>query len=74
MVNGTGVRIISALNRRKRKQLDSRSRTATHRWQWLSIISVTTKNGSGNRGTFIVNVAADPACGSTQQLKVIVNN
>jgi hypothetical protein len=39
-----------------------------------SVISVTAKNGAGNRGTFIVKVSATPSCGSTQSLTVIVNN
>jgi hypothetical protein len=39
-----------------------------------STISVTAKNGAGNRGTFSVKVSADPTCGSTQTLTVIVNN
>ena len=39
-----------------------------------SIISVGTKNGAGNRGSFIVNISTDPSCGSTQQLKVNVSN
>jgi prepilin-type N-terminal cleavage/methylation domain-containing protein len=39
-----------------------------------SVITVTTKNGAGNRGTFIVNVSTEPSCGSSQQLKVSVLN
>jgi hypothetical protein len=39
-----------------------------------SVITVTTKNGAGNRGVFVVNVAASPGCGSTQQLQVKVDN
>ena len=39
-----------------------------------SIISVTTKNGAGNRGVFIINVSTDPACGSPKQLSVSVSN
>lgn len=39
-----------------------------------SVISVSTKNGAGNRGVFTVNVSTDPACGSTQQLQVSVSN
>lgn len=39
-----------------------------------TVISVTTKNGSGNRGVFVINVAADPACGSAKQLTVSVSN
>ena len=39
-----------------------------------SVITVTTKNGAGNRGVFVVNVAATPGCGTTQQLTVSVSN
>lgn len=39
-----------------------------------SIITVSTKNGAGNRGVFIVNISADPACGSPKQLSVSVSN
>ena len=39
-----------------------------------SVISVTSKNGSGNRGVFQVNVFAEPSCGSPQVLTVTVNN
>lgn len=39
-----------------------------------STISVTTKHGSGNRGEFLVQVTADPACGSAPQLKVSISN
>jgi type II secretory pathway pseudopilin PulG len=39
-----------------------------------SVITVTTKNGAGNRGVFIVNISADPACGSPKQLSVSVSN
>jgi len=39
-----------------------------------SILSVTTKNGSGNRGVFQVNVTTDPACGSGAKLTVTVKN
>ncbi|HJU91716.1 MAG TPA: hypothetical protein VJ656_02180, partial [Pyrinomonadaceae bacterium] len=39
-----------------------------------SIITVSTKNGAGNRGTFIVNVSTDPSCGSSKQLEVFVSN
>jgi hypothetical protein len=35
---------------------------------------VTTKNGSGNRGVFTVNITTDPACGTGAQLSVSVTN
>src|ERR1700754_427937 len=40
----------------------------------LSTISVTAKNGSGNRGVFVINVSTSPTCGSTHQLTVSVSN
>jgi len=39
-----------------------------------STLTVTTKNGAGNRGTFLVNVIAAPACGSGARLTVSVSN
>jgi len=39
-----------------------------------STISVTSKNGAGNRGVFVVDVIATPACGTTQKLNVSVSN
>ena len=39
-----------------------------------STITITSKHGAGNRGTFVVKVSASPSCGSTQLLTVIVNN
>ncbi|HKY44068.1 MAG TPA: hypothetical protein VJM50_13365 [Pyrinomonadaceae bacterium] len=39
-----------------------------------SLITVTTKSGAGNRGTFIINVSTDPSCGPAKQLEVKVNS
>jgi len=39
-----------------------------------SVISVTAKNGGGNRGTFVVEVAGSPACGTAAKLTVQVNS
>ena len=39
-----------------------------------STLTVTTKNGAGNRGTFLVNVSTSPNCGSGAQLTVSVSN
>ena len=39
-----------------------------------SILTVTTKHGAGNRGSFQVNLNVSPTCGNTQQLTVKVSN
>jgi hypothetical protein len=74
MVNGTGTRTISASIAGNGNSLVLGLSLLRIDGSGSSVITVTTKNGAGNRGSFIVNVAADPACGSTQQLKVNVSN
>jgi type II secretory pathway pseudopilin PulG len=37
-------------------------------------ISISSKNGAGNRGVFLVDISASPSCGVTQQLAVTVSN
>jgi hypothetical protein len=74
MVNGTGVRIISASIAGNGNSLTLGVGLLRIDGSGSSVISVTTKNGAGNRGAFVVNVAADPACGGTQQLTVFVSN
>jgi len=74
MVNGTGVRTISASVAGNGNSLVLGVSLLRIDGSGSSVITVTTKNGAGNRGVFIVNVAADPACGSTQQLTVSVSN
>jgi hypothetical protein len=39
-----------------------------------TVLTVTTKHGAGNRGVFVIQVAADPSCGSPQQLSVSISN
>jgi prepilin-type N-terminal cleavage/methylation domain-containing protein len=74
MVNATGTRTISASIAGNGNSLTIGVSLLRIDGSGSSVITVTTKNGAGNRGVFIVNVAADPACGSTQQLKVSVSN
>ena len=74
MVNGTGVRIISASIAGNGNSLTLGVGLQRIDGSGSSVITVTTKNGAGNRGVFIVNVTADPACGSAQQLTVSVSN
>jgi len=74
MVNGTGVRIISASLVGNGNSLTLGVGLQRIDGSGSSVITVTTKNGAGNRGVFVVQVAADPACGSAKQLMVSVSN
>jgi hypothetical protein len=74
MANGTGVRIISATQAGNGNALVIGVGLQRIDGSGSSVISVTTKNGAGNRGTFTVNVSASPSCGSTQALTVAVSN
>jgi type II secretory pathway pseudopilin PulG len=74
MTNATGVRIISASQAGNGNALVISLSLARIEGSGSSVISVTTKNGSGNRGTFVVNVAGTPACGNGAQLTVSVSN
>jgi len=74
MTNATGVRIISASQVGNGNSLVIGLSQARIEGNGSSVISITTKNGSGNRGTFVVNVAGTPACGTGAQLTVSVSN
>jgi hypothetical protein len=74
MTNATGVRIISAGQSGNGNSLVVGLSLQRIDGSGSSVISVTSKNGAGNRGVFIVNVTTDPACGSGAQLTVSVSN
>ena len=74
MTNATGVRTISATQAGNGNSLVISLSLARIEGSGSSVVTVTTKNGAGNRGTFIVNVAGTPACGSGAQLTVSVSN
>ena len=74
MSNATGVRTLSASQAGNGNSLVIGISLVRMEGNGSSIISVTTKNGAGNRGTFTVNVATDPACGTGAHLTVVVNN
>lgn len=74
MVNATGVRTISASLAGNGNSLTLGVGLQRIDGSGSSVITVTTKNGAGNRGVFVVNVIADPACGSAKQLMVSVSN
>ena len=74
MLNATGTRTISASIAGNGNSLTLGVSLLRIDGSGSSVITVTTKNGAGNRGVFVVNVAATPGCGSTQQLTVSVSN
>jgi type II secretory pathway pseudopilin PulG len=74
IVNGSGVRTLSAAQEGNGNSMVIHLSLVRLDGSGTSQISVTSKNGAGNRGTFSVKVAADPVCGSSQTLQVIVNN
>jgi hypothetical protein len=74
MMNATGTRTISASIAGNGNSLTLGVSLLRIDGSGSSVITVTTKNGAGNRGVFVVNVAASPGCGSTQQLQVKVDN
>jgi type II secretory pathway pseudopilin PulG len=74
ITNGSGVRLISATQEGNGNSMVLALSLVRMEGSGSTQISVTSKNGAGNRGTFSVKVAADPVCGSSQTLTVIVNN
>jgi type II secretory pathway pseudopilin PulG len=74
LTNATGVRTLSVAQEGNGNSLVTSLSLVRLDGSGYSIISVTTKNGAGNRGVFVVDVIADPACGSTQHLTVSVSN
>jgi len=74
MTNATGVRIISASLAGRGNSLNIAVGLQRIDGSGSSVITVSTKQGGGNRGVFIVEVSASPGCGSTQQLAVSVSN
>lgn len=74
ITNGIGVRTISASQVGGGNSMVLALSLVRIEGNGSSVLSVTTKHGSGNRGVFIVEIAASPSCGSTQQLTVSISN
>ena len=74
ITNGSGVRTITATQAGSGNSLNISLSLVRIDGNGTSVLTVSTKNGAGNRGTFIVNVAAEPSCGSAQKLTVSVSN
>ena len=74
MTNASGVRFISANLAGNGNSLTLGLSQQRIDGNGSTVLSVTTKNGAGNRGVFVVEVTTDPSCGGTQQLTVSVSN
>lgn len=74
IVNATGIRTISALQVANGNALNVSLSLQRIDGSGSSVVTVTTKQGGGNRGVFVVEVKASPTCGSSQKLTVSVSN
>lgn len=74
MTNATGIRTISAKQQGSGNSLVIDASLVRIDGSGSSVITITTKKGGGNRGTFVVEVAGTPSCGSAAQLTVSVSN
>jgi len=74
MTNATGVRTLSATQSGGGNSLVIGLSLSRLEGNGSSIVTVTTKHGAGNRGVFVVDIAASPGCGSTTKLTVSVSN
>jgi hypothetical protein len=72
--NASGVRVLSAAQEGNGNALVLGLSLARIDGNGSTVLTVTTKNGAGNRGTFSVELIATPACGSTPKLQVEVSN
>ena len=70
----TGVRILSASQAGNGNSLNISMSLVRIDGSGTSVITISTKNGAGNRGDFLINISADPSCGSSKQLTVSVSN
>jgi hypothetical protein len=74
MTNATGVRTLSASQAGNGNSMVLGLSLVRMEGSGSSVLTVTAKNGAGNRGVFLINVTTDPACGSGAQLTVSVSN
>ena len=74
MANATTPRIISVNQAGNGNSLTFALSQSRIEGSGTSIITIGTKNGAGNRGSFTVDVSASPTCGDTQHITVEVSN
>lgn len=74
LTNATGTHTISAALAGNGNSLTLAESPSSVTGSGSSTLSITTKNGAGNRGVFVVNVTASPTCGTGAQITVSVSN
>jgi hypothetical protein len=74
IANGEGARSVSAVIVGGGNSLLLSVSPATINNGGAAVVTITTKTGRGNRGTFLVKISSSPTCGSDKQVQVTVNN
>ena len=74
MANATTARIITASQAGNGNSMTYALSQSRIEGSGTSILTIGTKNGAGNRGSFTVDVSASPACGDTQHITVEITN
>src|ERR1700741_4906115 len=74
IASGTGTYTVSATQQGNGNSLGISVSPQTISSNGSSVITISAKNGAGNRGVFTVQVSANAACGSTQTITVTVSN
>jgi len=74
MANATTARILSVSQAGSGNSLTFALSQSRIEGSGTSVITIGTKNGAGNRGSFTVDISASPTCGATQHITVEVSN
>jgi hypothetical protein len=74
LTNATGAHTISAFAAGSGNPLTLSISPASFNGNGYSTVTIGSKTGNGNRGTFTVNISATPSCGIAQRVTVSVGN
>jgi len=74
IANGTGTYTVKVVQEGNGNSLGISASPATISSNGSSVITISSKNGAGNRGVFVVDVSSTAACGSSHTITVTVSN
>jgi len=74
MANATTARILSVSQAGNGNSMTYSLSQSRIEGSGYSVLTIGTKNGAGNRGSFTVDISASPACGASQQITVEITN
>jgi len=74
MANATTPRIITASQAGNGNSMTFSLSQSRIEGSGSSVLTIGTKNGAGNRGSFTVDINVSPVCGDTQHITVEINN